>query len=146
MTITRRQFGARTAAAAAAAAVSMPYLGSAARAQAVTTLRLHHFLPPASNAHAKRLAPWARKGEAESHGTIKIMPSIAVARPIKVSSMMSAAQIASAAGLRITACQLVSTACITVARRSSNIGMDTTLEANKGAAIRPPSVSHSSNK
>jgi TRAP-type C4-dicarboxylate transport system substrate-binding protein len=72
MTITRRQFGARTAAAAAAAAVSMPYLGSAARAQAVTTLRLHHFLPPVSNAHAKLLAPWARKVEAESQGRIKI--------------------------------------------------------------------------
>jgi TRAP-type transport system periplasmic protein len=71
MSITRRQFGACTVAA-AAAAVSMPYVSSAARAQAVTTLRLHHFLPPVSNAHAKLLAPWARKVEAESQGRIKI--------------------------------------------------------------------------
>ena len=71
MTITRRQFGARTAAF-AAAAVSMPHVIGGARAQAVTTLRLHHFLPPVSNAHAKLLAPWARKVEAESQGRIKI--------------------------------------------------------------------------
>lgn len=53
-------------------AVSMPFIMPSARAQAVTTLRLHHFLPPVSNAHTKLLAPWARKVEAASQGKIKI--------------------------------------------------------------------------
>ncbi len=70
MTITRRQFGA--GAAAAAASLAMPSIVTGARAQGVTTLRLHHFLPPVSNAHAKLLAPWARKVEAESQGRLKI--------------------------------------------------------------------------
>ncbi|MCX7340029.1 MAG: C4-dicarboxylate ABC transporter, partial [Hyphomicrobiales bacterium] len=70
MTINRRQFGGR-ALALAAAPVAMPFVIPGARAQAVTTLRLHHFLPPVSNAHAKLLAPWARKVEAESQGKIK---------------------------------------------------------------------------
>ena len=68
MTLSRRQFGAS----AAAAALSMPFLSTSGRAQAVTTLRLHHFLPPVSNAHAKLLAPWARKVETQSQGKIKI--------------------------------------------------------------------------
>jgi TRAP-type transport system periplasmic protein len=71
MTITRRQFGAR-ALAVAAAPVAMPYISGSAGAQATTTLRLHHFLPPVSNGHAKLLAPWARKVEADSQGKIKI--------------------------------------------------------------------------
>lgn len=36
------------------------------------TFRMHHFLPPASNAHQHFLTPWARKVEAESGGRIKI--------------------------------------------------------------------------
>jgi TRAP-type C4-dicarboxylate transport system substrate-binding protein len=39
---------------------------------AQVTLKLHHFLPPLSNAHAKFLAPWAKKVETESGGRIKI--------------------------------------------------------------------------
>jgi TRAP-type C4-dicarboxylate transport system substrate-binding protein len=36
------------------------------------TLRLHHFLPPVSNGHAKMLAPWGKKVEAESGGRIRV--------------------------------------------------------------------------
>lgn len=36
------------------------------------TLRMHHFLPPVSNGHARFLAPWAKKVEDESQGRIKI--------------------------------------------------------------------------
>jgi TRAP-type transport system periplasmic protein len=71
MTLSRRQFAAR-ALGLAATPIAMPFVGGSARAQAATTLRLHHFLPPVSNAHAKLLAPWARKVEAESQGKIKI--------------------------------------------------------------------------
>ena len=43
-----------------------------ARAQATVTLKLHHFLPPVSNGHAKMLVPWIKKVEAELGGKIKI--------------------------------------------------------------------------
>lgn len=66
------QFTRRSALQGFSAAVAMPFIIPSARAQAVTTLRLHHFLPPASNAHTKLLTPWARKVEAESQGRIKI--------------------------------------------------------------------------
>jgi TRAP-type C4-dicarboxylate transport system substrate-binding protein len=36
------------------------------------TLKLHHFLPPISNGHAKMLAPWAKMVEQDSGGKIKI--------------------------------------------------------------------------
>ena len=36
------------------------------------TLKMHHFLPPAANAPAKFLTPWARMVEKESGGRIKI--------------------------------------------------------------------------
>jgi TRAP-type C4-dicarboxylate transport system substrate-binding protein len=36
------------------------------------TLKLHHFLPPVSNGHAKMLAPWAKMVEQDSGGKIKI--------------------------------------------------------------------------
>ncbi|MCX7338917.1 MAG: C4-dicarboxylate ABC transporter, partial [Hyphomicrobiales bacterium] len=65
------QFNRRLALQGFGAALAMPFVIPGARAQAVTTLRLHHFLPPVSNAHAKLLAPWARKVEAESQGKIK---------------------------------------------------------------------------
>jgi TRAP-type transport system periplasmic protein len=54
------------------AAVSAPYVITGARAQAAVTLKLHHFLPPVSNGHAKMLAPWAKKVEEDSQGKIKI--------------------------------------------------------------------------
>lgn len=57
----------------AGAAVAMPAVITSARAQApVATFKLHHFLPPVSNGHAKMLAPWAKKVEADSQGKIKI--------------------------------------------------------------------------
>lgn len=57
----------------AGVAISAPaILSSGAAAQAVVTLKLHHFLPPVSNGHAKMLAPWAKKIEEESAGKIKI--------------------------------------------------------------------------
>lgn len=67
MTISRRVFGAG-----AAAALAAPALITSARAQAQITLRMHHFLPPVSNGHAKLLAPWAKLVETESSGRIKI--------------------------------------------------------------------------
>ncbi|CAN1568673.1 DctP TRAP-type C4-dicarboxylate transport system, periplasmic component [Rhabdaerophilaceae bacterium] len=54
------------------AALSMPFIIPSARAQSVTSLRLHHFLPPVSTGHSKLLAPWAKKVETESQGRIKI--------------------------------------------------------------------------
>ena len=36
------------------------------------TFKLHHMLPPVSNAHTNFLQPWAEKVEAESNGRIKI--------------------------------------------------------------------------
>ncbi|MGL5362094.1 MAG: TRAP transporter substrate-binding protein [Bosea sp. (in: a-proteobacteria)] len=56
----------------ASAAVAAPYVITSARAQAAVTLKLHHFLPPVSNAHSKLLAPWAKRVEDESQGKIKI--------------------------------------------------------------------------
>src|SRR3954464_9984846 len=57
----------------AGAAVASPALLREGYAQAPqVTLKMHHFLPPVSNGHAKFLAPWARKVEADSQGRIKI--------------------------------------------------------------------------
>jgi TRAP-type C4-dicarboxylate transport system substrate-binding protein len=54
-------------------AVAAPHVITSARAQTpAVTLKMHHFLPPVSNAHAKLLAPWAKKVEADSQGKIKI--------------------------------------------------------------------------
>jgi TRAP-type C4-dicarboxylate transport system substrate-binding protein len=51
----------------------MPAIVTGARAQApAVTLKLHHFLPPVANGHAKMLAPWAKKVEETSGGKIKI--------------------------------------------------------------------------
>ncbi|PPD16184.1 MAG: C4-dicarboxylate ABC transporter [Methylobacterium sp.] len=66
MKLTRRGFGLG-----AATLVASPTIITSARAQAVT-LRMHHFLPPLSNAHSKLLAPWAKKVEADSQGQLKI--------------------------------------------------------------------------
>ena len=67
MTVTRRKFLAATGAAIAAPAIARP-----AMAQAQVTLKLHHFLPPVANGHAKMLAPWAKMVEQDSGGKIKI--------------------------------------------------------------------------
>ena len=66
MKINRRQF------AIGASALAMPAIATGARAQAVVTLKLHHFLPPVANGHAKMLVPWVKKVEAASQGKIKI--------------------------------------------------------------------------
>jgi TRAP-type transport system periplasmic protein len=67
MTVSRRKF-----IAAAGAALAAPALARPAFAQAGVTLKLHHFLPPVSNGHAKMLAPWAKMVEQDSGGRIKI--------------------------------------------------------------------------
>jgi TRAP-type C4-dicarboxylate transport system substrate-binding protein len=59
------------AAAAAAGAMSVASMSTSALAQEVT-LRLHHFLPAASQAHQKWLEPWAEKVEADSEGRIDV--------------------------------------------------------------------------
>jgi TRAP-type C4-dicarboxylate transport system substrate-binding protein len=57
----------------AGAAVTAPAVARVAWGQAAqVTLKMHHFLSPISNGHAKFLAPWARKVETESGGRIKI--------------------------------------------------------------------------
>lgn len=67
MGISRRVFGAG-----AAALVVAPAVIGTSRAQSPITLKMHHFLPPVSNGHAKLLAPWSKKVEAESNGRLKI--------------------------------------------------------------------------
>jgi TRAP-type C4-dicarboxylate transport system substrate-binding protein len=69
MTLSRRRFLAASGAAIAAPAL---FGTRGARAQAAVTLKLHHFLPAVANGHAKLLAPWAKKVEADSQGRIKI--------------------------------------------------------------------------
>jgi len=64
MTTRRLVLGAITA-----AALALPF-GAAEAAD--VTLRLHHFLPPAANAHAKMLAPWKEEVEKASNGRIAI--------------------------------------------------------------------------
>jgi TRAP-type C4-dicarboxylate transport system substrate-binding protein len=68
MSFDRRKFLALAGAAVTAPAVLRT---SRANAQEVT-LRMHHFLPPVSNGHAKFLKPWADKVVADSNGRIKI--------------------------------------------------------------------------
>jgi TRAP-type C4-dicarboxylate transport system substrate-binding protein len=68
MTVTRRRLLTGSAALLAAPAV----LGiPRAQAQEVT-LRLHHFLPAASNVHRFFLAPWAEKVQQDSGGRLRI--------------------------------------------------------------------------
>jgi TRAP-type transport system periplasmic protein len=66
MRIARRHLMQGLAALAAPAVVRSAF-GQAAQ----VTLKLHHFLSPLSNGHAKFLAPWAKQVEAESGGRIK---------------------------------------------------------------------------
>ena len=62
----------------AAAAVASPAVFTGARAQAAVTLRLHHFLPPVSNAHRRLLQPWADQVSTLSGGrlAVRISPSM----------------------------------------------------------------------
>ena len=64
--------------------------------------------------------------------------------PNSVKNAIAAPHSASGAGLAITTRQLVSTAPSTPIFRSSSSGIATTLEANSGAASRPPSSSQAS--
>lgn len=43
-----------------------------AHAQSAVTLKLHHFLPPASNVHQRLLTPWAKTLEEQSKGALKV--------------------------------------------------------------------------
>lgn len=53
--------------------IAAPAVMRVTRANAAeVTLKMHHFLPPVSNGHAKFLKPWADKVAAESGGRIKI--------------------------------------------------------------------------
>jgi TRAP-type transport system periplasmic protein len=68
MKIGRRKFLRLAGAAVAAPAVSRVAWGQTPQ----VTLKMHHFLPPVSNGHAKLLVPWAKKVEADSGNRIKI--------------------------------------------------------------------------
>ena len=69
MSISRRGLVAGAGALVAAPAILR---ASGARGQAALTLRMHHFLPAVSNAHARLIAPWAKKIEAASEGKLRI--------------------------------------------------------------------------
>lgn len=59
-------------------AITLACGAGAAPAQEVITLKVHHFLPPASTAHAKFIEPWCAKISKESNGKLKcqIYPSM----------------------------------------------------------------------
>jgi TRAP-type C4-dicarboxylate transport system substrate-binding protein len=55
------------------AVLGAPAILDRARAQApAVTLKLHSFLPPVSNPHAKMLVPWVKKLEEDSKGRLKV--------------------------------------------------------------------------
>lgn len=63
----------RTLLATAGAGLAAPTFLRLSSAQAAeVTLRLHHFLPAVSSAHAKVLEPWTRRIEARSGGRLRI--------------------------------------------------------------------------
>jgi TRAP-type C4-dicarboxylate transport system substrate-binding protein len=68
MTPNRRRFLALAGGALAAPAILREGYAQAPQ----VTLRMHHFLPPVSNGHAKFLAPWAQKVGQDSNGRIKV--------------------------------------------------------------------------
>lgn len=53
------------------ASVLMTFGAAHAQGENVVTLRLHHFLPPSSNAQVKLIEPWCAKIGAESAGRLK---------------------------------------------------------------------------
>lgn len=53
-------------------AAGLAWLGATGAQAQEVTLKLHHFLPPPSVAHAKFIKPWAEKVERESGGRIKV--------------------------------------------------------------------------
>jgi TRAP-type transport system periplasmic protein len=53
------------------AAFMLMLTAGAATAQETVTLKVHHFLPPASTAHAKFIEPWCAKINKESNGKLK---------------------------------------------------------------------------
>ncbi|MCA3339695.1 MAG: TRAP transporter substrate-binding protein [Roseomonas sp.] len=53
-------------------ALASPLVVRDLKAQAQITLRLHHFLPPASNGQQRFLAPWAQRIEQASGGRLRI--------------------------------------------------------------------------
>ena len=66
-------FGRREFLRVAGATVAAPAILRSGRAHAAdVTLKLHHFLPPVSNAHVNFLVPWAKKVESDSQGRIRI--------------------------------------------------------------------------
>jgi TRAP-type C4-dicarboxylate transport system substrate-binding protein len=69
MSISRRSVVAGAGALVAAPAILR---ASGARGQAALTLRMHHFLPAVSNAHARLIAPWAKRVEAATEGKLRI--------------------------------------------------------------------------
>ena len=67
------RYGRRTFLTAAGAALAAPALTRFAGAQTPqVVLKLHHFLPPTSNAQVRFLTPWARRVERDSGGRIRI--------------------------------------------------------------------------
>lgn len=73
MTSSRLTLTRRHALTAIGAAVGTPAVMRVAWGQAPqVTLRLHHFLPPVSNAHQRFLLPWSRKVQEASGNRIKI--------------------------------------------------------------------------
>ena len=71
--MTKTRISRRAVIAGAGTAIAAPAVWtSSVLAQSVVTLKLHHFLPPVSNGHARMLAPWAKKVEEASAGKIKI--------------------------------------------------------------------------
>lgn len=67
----------RLSVAAAVVLLALAWVGGA-RAQAHVTLKVHHFLPTGSTAHAKLLVPWCERIEQDSGGRLKcqIFPSM----------------------------------------------------------------------
>ena len=54
-----------------AAVLAAPAIVTNARAQSVTTLRFHTFMPAMSNVYSRIITPWMAKIEQESGGRLK---------------------------------------------------------------------------
>ena len=71
-------------------------------------------------------------------------PTKKVAIPINVNNIKTAAHEANKPGLAKTQRQLTSTACQSLTCLSNNKGIEIALDANMGAANKPPNISHNS--